>query len=147
MSIDAIENRTYLEIEGHRIPTEQLTVNKKSKIEVSLNESMVEKDGICVILDKTQDEEVKMRHFIRVVIYNTQRIRKNSGVRPWNKISFMYSTSNSKLENWLVINKTELENSLGYPVVEIDNNQLPKWSDELLEYEQDTIRLVIYKQD
>jgi isoleucyl-tRNA synthetase len=147
LSINDIKNIEYLDIEGHHIPTEQLTINKKSVIEVSSNESILEKDGICVILDKTQDEEVKMRHFIRIIIYNTQRIRKNAGIRPWNKISFMYSTSNNKLYNWLLLNKTELENSLGYPVTELFKKESPKWSDDLLEYEEDAIRLVIYKLD
>jgi len=59
----------------------------------------------------------------------------------------MYSTSNSKLENWLVLNKTELENSLGYPVTEVFKKESPKWSDDLFEYEEDTIRLIIYKLD
>jgi valyl-tRNA synthetase len=147
LSINDIKNTEYLDIEGYRISTKQLTINKKSGIEISSNESMLEKDGICVVLDKTQDEEVKIHHFIRVIIFNTQCIRKNAGIRPWNKISFMYSTSNSTLYNWLKLNKTELENSLGYPVTDVFKKEAPNWSDDLIEYEEDIIRLVIYKLD
>jgi len=36
---------------------------------------------------------------------------------------------------------------LGYPVTEVFKKESPNWSDDLLEYEEDTIRLIIYKLD
>jgi hypothetical protein len=106
----------------------------------------LEKDGMSIILDKTQDDDVKMRHFIRMVIFNTQRIRKSSGVRPWNKIHFYYNTDSPNLLDWLDKNVDYLESSLGYPVI-FRNLQQAAWIDTVFSYDDQNIKLVIYKLD
>jgi isoleucyl-tRNA synthetase len=103
--IEQLGDNASIVICGYSIPREQLTITKRSSLTISSNEVLLEKDGMSIILDKTQDIDVKMRHFIRMLIYNTQRIRKTSGVRPWNKINFYYNTTNVQLNEWLNENK------------------------------------------
>lgn len=106
-----------IEMEGHAIPFKHLKLEKKISIPVSDQELMLERDGCYVILDKTQDEEVRMGHFIRMMVCNTQRLRKQKGVRPWDQISFYFSTFSESTQNqWLIQNKLDLEQRLGYPV-------------------------------
>ena len=146
VSMESLGDNNSLEVAGYTIPREQLLITKRSTITLGKNEILLERDGISVILDKTQDSHVKSRHFIRMVIYHTQRIRKSIGVRPWDKICFYYNTNELELMNLLVKNKTDLETNLGYSVV-FDTCDLPPWTDQEFTYDNNSIRLIIYKND
>ena len=146
ITIDELGENSSIQILGYNIPREQLTITKRSTVVLNTNETLLEKEGMSIILDKTQDDDVKMRHFIRMVIFHTQRIRKNSGVRPWNKINFYYNTDSQYLLDWLDKNVDYLESSLGYPVIFRDLQQAA-WINTVFSYDDQNIKLVIYKLD
>jgi len=146
LTMEQLSSNTSLEICGYTISREQLTITKRSNLIVHNTEVLLEKDGLSIILDKTQNNDVKMHHFIRMVIYHTQRIRKNSGIRPWNKLNFYYNTSCIELTEWLSINKEYLESNLGYSVI-FNNLELDIWSNTIFSHNEIDIKLIIYKLD
>jgi hypothetical protein len=146
ITIDQLGDNNSLEICGHTISREQLTITKRSNLIVNSNEVLLEKVGMSIILDKTQNNDVKMHHFIRMVIYHTQRIRKNSGIRPWNKLNFYYNTSSLELNEWLYLNREYLESNLGYPII-FHNIDVDVWSNTNFSHDEIDIKLIIYKLD
>jgi isoleucyl-tRNA synthetase len=134
----------YIELFGHTIPMEQLTINKKSTIQLKANEVISEQNGMSVVLDKTQDDEVKIKHFTRMLIYNTQRIRKASSLRPWNKISFLFTTFSDRLNQWIEMNQENIENSLGYPVIYNSIENAHVYANDSFKYDDEEINVIIY---
>lgn len=131
-----------IELAGVCVPNSHIQITKKSTISLTENQVQMERDGITVVLDKTQDSLVKRKHTLRMLVYNTQLIRKASGVRPWNKISFYYDTPNVYFEY-----KDELELALGYPLTE---NKLESaiWTENTpMNILDKTVHLTIYNLD
>ena len=82
-------------------------------------------ENMKIIIDKTQDNYVLENHYIRMVIYHTQKIRKTLGLRPWNVIRFYYNTEDDNLMTILKKRVDTLKKELSYDVV-FDENQLDK---------------------
>jgi isoleucyl-tRNA synthetase len=138
------------------VKKEHLVVKYVSSIVIEKNEvesiCQVNGEKITVILDKTQDQSVLEKHFMRMVIYHTQKIRKNSGVRPWFKILFFYKISNSQLKSLLETSMERISIDLGFPVsLEEPSESFGKWADETFSYslgeKEENIHLIIYKME
>ncbi|CAH6421283.1 Isoleucyl-tRNA synthetase [uncultured virus] len=56
----------------------------------------LEKD-ILIIVDFEHNEEVIEHHIMRMFIYNVQKMRKNTKLRPWNKINIYFKSDNTKI--------------------------------------------------
>jgi isoleucyl-tRNA synthetase len=138
------------------VKKEHLVVKYVSSIVIEKNEvesiCQVNGEKITVILDKTQDQSVLEKHFMRMVIYHTQKIRKNSGVRPWFKILFFYEISNSQLKSLLETSMERISIDLGFPVsLEEPSESFGKWADETFSYslgeKEENIHLIIFKME
>ena len=130
-------------LEGVIVPNKTISVLRKSTVQVGENHVSMERDGIMVVLDKTQDKSVQQKHFLRMLVYNTQLVRKNSGIRPWNKISFYYDMPNIYDEF-----RQELELALGYPIVDSKLENKMEWSsNNPMNVLDKTIHLTIYNMD
>ena len=125
------------------IPKEYINENIKSTYILEEYEVMKELENITIIVDKTQDENVYERHFIRMLIYHTQKIRKASGIRPWDKILFVYNGSN--LNNILSKYKNELEKELGYSIDYDKILDKDYWIRDDIEIDEKNVELTIYK--
>lgn len=152
---EIVESKVF-KVGENEVKMEHLVVKYVSSIGLGVNEvesiCQVNNKKITVILDKTQDESVLEKHFMRMVTYHTQKIRKNSGVRPWFKILFFFNSSNSQLQSLLDCSKERLSIELGFPVsLEPPTSNFGKWADETFSYsigEKDfDIHLIIFKME
>jgi isoleucyl-tRNA synthetase len=138
-----IVNNSINKICGYDIPIDHLSVVKNNSIELSNNESLVEIENMKIIIDKTQDNYVLENHFIRMVIYHTQKIRKTLGLRPWNIIRFYYNTEDDNLMTILKKRVDSLKKELCHDVI-FDEIELNKYGDDTFIYEYNGNPVAIY---
>ena len=138
-----IINNSINNICGYNIPIEHLTINKNNNISISINESLIELDNMTIILDKTQDNYVLENHFIRMVIYHTQKMRKTLGLRPWYPIQFYYDVKDVRLIEILKKRVDTLKKELCHDVI-FDEIELDKYGDDTFIYEYNGNPVAIY---
>lgn len=128
---------------NYKLNNDDLVFSSSIDIPLSKTEHIVTEGSYTIVIDSEQDDSVKEKHFIRMIIYHSQRIRKNSGLRPWNRIIFHLTTHNNVL---VLSNKAVLEKALGYEVT-IDPIQLQPFITHNFPYENDVITISICKLD
>lgn len=73
-------------------------------------------DSTLILVDLTQDEEVKESCYVRQFITEIQRMRKTSDLHPWDKIEVFYETMNDTLIHYLKNNHDKIESVIKYNV-------------------------------
>jgi len=116
--ISSLSGEFNLELNGtlYTIKPDHYVIKTRSSIVVGDNELMVSSGDLTVVLDKTQDDVVFEKHFIRMCVHNTQHIRKDCGIRPWNKLYFKYTTDSDKISKYITDNTEYLTKTLCYNV-------------------------------
>jgi isoleucyl-tRNA synthetase len=132
------------------ITPDHYIITKRSSIITNDNELLQTTPILTVVLDKTQDEVVYEKHFLRMCVFHTQHIRKGAGIRPWNKLYFKYNTDQA-LEKYILDNQEYLERTLCYKVGFTDTTS-PKWCNDTFTYESPNgtnynVELTIYNLD
>lgn len=108
---DFIINQSMINIRPQLISNDSDMI--KSKIE----------NNIIVIANFTQDETTKKLHNKRLFIRAIQNMRKNSELKPWNKIYIYYQTEDQKFIDMVKEFNDTLVHELLYPVF---NDEYPK---------------------
>jgi len=143
-----IMNNPISKICGYDIPREHLIIKEIPNTKMGEHETLISIDNMKVILDKSQDKSVFENHFIRMVIYHTQKIRKSLGIRPWDIIQFYYNVQNKELSEILTHRIETLNKELYYNIT-FSECGLDKWGEDTFKYEYngqiEDIKLVIYK--
>lgn len=78
-------------------------IKKEQTVDLNNNQVMFNDQGLTVIADMSQDDEVLELFTMRLFITTVQKMRKNTYLKPWNKIGIYYETD-SQLVN-KVVNK------------------------------------------
>lgn len=75
-------------------------------------------DGGIVIVDFEQDQKVINSYMKRLFVVNVQQMRKDTNLRPWNKIHIYYETDSDQLRKIVDKHRSEIQNTLHYEVTE-----------------------------
>jgi hypothetical protein len=133
---------------GYDIPKEHLVIKELSNTKIAEHEILMTVDNIKIILDKSQDKSVFENHFIRMIIYNTQKIRKSLGIRPWDPIVFYYNSKNNDLMQLLKQRTETLKKELSYNIT-FEQLEFNKWCEQTFTHEYngniENINIIIYK--
>jgi isoleucyl-tRNA synthetase len=95
------------------------TVIKEQNLALGQNELTMVHDNTTIIIDHTYDNEVIELYTKRLLIVGIQEMRKNTRLRPWDKINIYYKSS-SFIENVFLKFKNEIDQELNYPVLQMD---------------------------
>jgi len=133
---------------GYDIPKEHLVIKEQSNTKIAEHEILMTVDNMKIILDKSQDKSVFENHFIRMIIYHTQKIRKSLGIRPWDPIVFYYNSKNNDLMQILKQRTETLKKELSYNI-KFEQLEINKWCEETFTHEYngniENINIIIYK--
>ena len=150
LDLPEIYNKQILNVSGFEIPIEEITITKKSSLIALPNEILYETEGFTILLDKSKDDNVKEKLFIRTLVSQTQKIRKEKGIRQWEQLRFHFMINNLKcsalLKQYIEIIKNDLG---GYEILSkpdtvnpiVESNFIYSYDDD-----DDTIvQILIYK--
>jgi len=150
LDLTEIYNKQIINVSGFEIPIEEITITKKSSVIALLNEILYQTEGFTILLDKSKDDNVKEKLFIRTLVSQTQKIRKEKGIRQWEQLRFHFMINNLKcsalLKQYIEIIKNDLG---GYEILGkpdtvnpiVESNFIYSYDDD-----DDTIvQILIYK--
>jgi isoleucyl-tRNA synthetase len=117
------ENGLQLNINNNTITINEplFVVSKNHNITLGPNQMNIVENNTCVIVDFTQDEYVISSHILKLFVSITQKMRKKTSLKPWDKIGIYYSISDPKISNIIYENKDKLKQILLYDVNPIEN--------------------------
>jgi hypothetical protein len=113
LDVSEINNKEVINVLGYNIQFDEIIINKKSTLIALPNEILYETDGITILLDKSKDENVRDKLFIRTLVSQTQKIRKEKGIRQWEELKFYFMINNLKCSNLLKQYCETVKNDLG----------------------------------
>lgn len=100
--------------------TEQFfTLVKEQNLSLGENQLSAKYNNTLVIVDHTYDDEIIDLYTKRLLIVGIQKIRKDTNLRPWDKIKIYYKTCNS-LTYVFTKFSNEISEELNYPVLRIE---------------------------
>lgn len=94
-------------------------VKKELVLKLTPTEIGLIENDVSVIVDFEQSEDVVELYTKRLFIVAIQQMRKNTKLRPWNKIGIYIETSSSLIKNMINKFSQEIEQDLLYPVKEM----------------------------
>lgn len=92
-----LNNQTFL------LDETMVKISKTYDLDLADNQVYAVDSDVMVIVDMTQDINVVQLHIMRLLIVNIQQMRKETSLRPWDKINIYYQTESETIKN--VINK------------------------------------------
>jgi len=97
------------------------TVRKEAVLKLTPTEIGLIEGELSVIVDFEQSTEVVELYTKRLFIVAVQQMRKNTKLRPWNKIGIYFESSNPLIRNMINKFSQEFEQELLYPVKEMQD--------------------------
>lgn len=83
------------------------------------NQVRLMENNLIVTVDITQDDEVMDYYSMRLFVTNVQKLRKNSSLKPWNKIEIYYQTDNISITNAVAKYKNKIVEELLYEIYDL----------------------------
>jgi isoleucyl-tRNA synthetase len=81
-------------------------------------------DGQCVVIvNANYDSEVIEKYLMRLFIVSVQKLRKNSSLRPWNKIGIYYQTDSDVIVRTIESNLKLINEELLYEVKRVNSRE------------------------
>lgn len=108
-----LQNETFI------LTKEDLQIQVNSKVSDSKYISCTERD-VMVSIDTTYDIKSHNNYQIRLMLREVQKLRRGSGLNPWNKINVHFKSENNLYHELFLENKDSFENKLKC-VVTIDS--------------------------
>ena len=90
------------------IEEEDFTVNRVMNYQCGKGEFSILNEGILVIIDTTRDESCIAEYRKRLFVTTVQNIRKETNLKPWDKIGIYYESSDSQFRELLNSHIAEL---------------------------------------
>jgi hypothetical protein len=113
-----------IDYEKYTLDETYFTIIKELDCELKPNELCMNENETIVIINHDYDKKVMELHTKRLLIVGIQNIRKNTNLKPWDKIGIYYKTDS------IIVNKVftkfhdEIYQELNYPVIDIKNYDL-----------------------
>lgn len=79
-------------------------------------------NGVGIIIDTTQDHEVTMVKFMRLIVTTIQNMRKRTNLRPWDKIGIYYHSDNEFITDVVNDKYDIITQELIYPMHKLDGD-------------------------
>jgi len=98
---------------------------------------------LFVGIDKTYNDNIKNTHMLKLLVNNTQKIRKNNGLHLWDKIIIKYDT-NAEFKNIIMNNHEFLEKELLCPVMGFYDGKCTKIIEENISIIDNSINVNIF---
>ena len=92
------------------------TIKQEQVLTLSPTEIGLVEDGVSIIVDFDQSNEVVELYTKRLFIVAVQKMRKNTKLRPWNRIGIYYETNSQLVKDTINKFNKEIEEELLYPV-------------------------------
>ncbi|ARF09657.1 isoleucyl-tRNA synthetase [Indivirus ILV1] len=102
------------------------TIVKDEALSLGPNELGVADNNLIVILDANYDNEVIEKYLMRLFIVTVQKMRKNTNLRPWNKIGIYYKTQSELVKNAIINNQKNINEELFYEVKYLEDDVIIK---------------------
>lgn len=98
------------------------TIVKDEALSLKPNELGMTDENLVVIFDANYDNEVIEKYLMRLFIVTVQKMRKNTSLRPWNKIGIYYQTDSDLIKRTIICNQQNINEELFYEVKYLDND-------------------------
>ena len=89
---------------------------KNEALSLKANELGLAEQNCMVIFDASYDDQVIELYLMRLFIVSVQKMRKNTNLRPWNKIGIYYETDSDVFEKAICKQIKNINEELGYEV-------------------------------
>jgi isoleucyl-tRNA synthetase len=99
------------------VKNEMFSVIKDKDSVLQKDEIGATEQGCMVVLNIKYDEEVIQSYLMRLFVGGVQKLRKNTNLRPWNKILIYYSTDDEILKKSVENNLNKINEELMYSVI------------------------------
>jgi len=96
------------------------SITKSQELNLKPMELSITSGSVTVIIDSTYDQIVMETHLKRLLIVQIQKMRKNTKLRPWNKIGIYYKTDSELIDQVILKYYDEIAQELNFPVCPID---------------------------
>lgn len=107
------------------------------------NELSNNMNDTTVIVDFDQTEEVLETYITRLFVVAVQKMRKNTKLRPWNKIGIYYSTTDDLINKVLHNNAESIKTELLYGINLLNNRNMNEPEIKTCEYEINKSKIII----
>ncbi len=95
-------------------------VRKMLDVQLLANEYYVADQDMIIVIDCTLDDEVRDTYTKRLLVVAIQSMRKNTKLKPWNKIGIYYRSDSKLIDRVLTKYNKEITEQLIYPVYPIN---------------------------
>jgi len=95
-----------------------ITVSKRCNLDLAENQVHAIDSDVMVIIDLTQDTNVIQLYIMRLLIVNIQKMRKETSLRPWDKINIYYQTKSDIVKNVIKQYYQTIHQELTYDIIE-----------------------------
>ncbi|AYV82058.1 MAG: isoleucyl-tRNA synthetase, partial [Homavirus sp.] len=109
-------NQTTYTLEG-----DDFTISIDTNIHVGMHEIVTTEDNIITIIDTEFTTTVQELYIRRLFVVEVQQMRKNTKLRPWNRIKIYYQSDSDTINNTLVKYNDEIIEDLGYQIYPLSN--------------------------
>ena len=115
-----------IQLDGSEVslPDNMFTVIKDEALSLNKNEMGLAEEQCIVILDTTYDNEVIELYLMRLFIVTVQKMRKNTNLRPWNKIGIYYQTNSEAIKRTIITNQKNINEELFYEVKYLEDSDI-----------------------
>jgi len=113
-----------IDYEKYTLNETYFTIVKELDCVLNENELSMNENETIVIINHDYDEEVLELHTRRLLIVGIQNIRKNTNLKPWNKIGIYYKTDSELVDKVFTKFYDEIYQELNFPVIDIKNYDL-----------------------
>jgi len=79
-------------------------------------------DDMLIIVDHENTKQVISKYLVRLFTVNIQKIRKEAGLKTWNKIKIYYDSDDHDFLNIILENKQNIEDVLMYEILKKSDN-------------------------
>jgi isoleucyl-tRNA synthetase len=101
----------------YKLEDDEFTLVPKMKAKLDSNMMFeINNDGVLVMIDTTQDKSVLDKYFVRQFSVAIQDTRRNSILKPWNKINIFYDCDSMDLVNVIKSQQDYIERIVGNPI-------------------------------
>ena len=128
-NLDQIINEDIIKFANNEIDNLKLTIIDdnnikefiltKNDVQIEVKPNLVDKKylsetsfDLMVSIDSTYDENSHNNYQMRLMLREIQKLRRGSGLNPWNKINVHFKTNLLSLTDFIKFNKMHIENKL-----------------------------------